>query len=180
LVKVVEGAAPASEEDSVAPEIEGGKSVATAAALGVVIPGGGEFYAGNTVKGAVVLAGVAAALTAGYLITDDDTLNVTRSAELPDCDTPNRCVYSVGSEFRVKETNNLAYGAAVAGAFWLYGLVDGIRSAKGYRPEPAMEPEGPMAEEQNGLDVSLEWLPRGGILYRANGDLELTLLRVRL
>ncbi len=175
LVRVVKAAAAApAEEDSLQFQVEGGKSVATAAALGVVIPGGGEFYAGNTVKGAVVLAGVAAALTAGYLITNEDTLDVTRSAQLPDCDTPNRCEYPVSSEFQVKETNNLVIGAAVAGAFWLYGLVDGIRSAKRYRPEQ------PTVEEQSGLGASLELLPRGGVVHRANGDLDLTLLKVRL
>ena len=174
LVRVVRATAPPTEGDSLQFQVEGGKSVATAAALGVVIPGGGEFYAGNAVKGAVVLAGVAAALTAGYLITNEDTLDVTRSAQLPDCDTPNRCVYPVSSEFQVKETNNLVIGAAVAGAFWLYGLVDGIRSAKRYRPER------PTAEEESGLGASLELFPRGGVVHRANGDLDLTLLKVRL
>ena len=168
----VERAPARAGEDSLAFQIEGGKSVGTAAALGVVIPGGGEFYAGNTVKGAVVLAGVAAALTAGYLITNDDTLGVTRSAQLPDCDTPNRCVYAVSSEFQVRETNSLVIGAAVAGAFWLYGLIDGVRSAKHYRLEqPALEEEGP--------GVSLELLPRDGVVYRANGELDVTLVKVR-
>ena len=163
--------APAGE-DSLAFQIEGGKSVGTAAALGVAIPGGGEFYAGNKVKGAVVLVGVAAALTAGYLITNDDTLGVTRRAQLPDCDTPDRCVYAVSSEFQVRETNRLVIGAAVAGAFWLYGLIDGIRSAKHYRLEqPALEEDGP--------GVSLELLPRDGVVYRADGALDVTLVKVR-
>ncbi len=174
LVRVVRATTTPTVEDSLQLQVEGGKSVGTAAALGVFIPGGGQFYVGNTVKGAVVLAGVAAALTAGFLITSEDTLNVTRSANLPDCDTPDRCVYQVTSEFQVKETNNLAIGAAVAGAFWLYGLVDGIRSAKRYRPEQ------PTAEEESRLGASLEVLPRGGVVRKANGDLDLTLLKVRL
>lgn len=172
-VRVVRAAA-VSEEDSAAFPVEGGKNVGTAAALGIVIPGGGEFYAGNKVKGAVVLAGVAAALTAGYLITSDDTLDVTRSAELADCDTPNRCVYPVTSQFRVKETNNLVIGAAAAGAFWLYGLVDGIRSAKHYRPDE------PVVKEEGVVGASLELLPRDGVVYKANGELDITVLKVRL
>jgi hypothetical protein len=168
---VGEGALAAG--DSLGVQVGGGKNVGTAAALGVVIPGGGEFYAGNKAKGAVVLAGVAAALTAGYLITNDDTLGVTRSAELADCDTPNRCVYPVTSQFRVEETNNLVIGAAVAGAFWLYGLIDGIRSAKHYRPEQ------PAVAEEDGPGASLEVLPRDGVVYRANGDLDITVLKVR-
>ncbi|MGD8698094.1 MAG: Ig-like domain-containing protein [Gemmatimonadales bacterium] len=174
LVRVLGPAAEPTEEDSLAFEVAGGKSVGTAAALGVVIPGGGEFYTGNTVKGAVVVAGVAAALTAGFLITNEDTLSVTRSTQLPDCDTPDRCVYQVTTTAAVKETNNLAIGAAVAGAFWLYGLVDGIRSAKRYRPEQ------PPSEAEDGQSASLELFPRGGAVYRTTGDLDLTLLRVRL
>jgi len=126
------------------------------------------------VKGAVVAAGVAAALTAGFLITSKDTLGVTHSAELPDCDTPNRCVYPVASEFQVKKTNNVVIGAAVAGVFWLYGLVDGIRSAKRYQPAQ------PMVEEENVSGVSLEILPRDGFARRPNGDVDLTVLKVRL
>lgn len=174
LVKVVRAAGALSEEDSLALEVSSGKNIATAAALGVVVPGGGEFYTGNTVKGAVVAAGVAAALTAGFLITSKDTLGVTRSAELPDCDTPNRCVYPVASEFQVKKTNNVVIGAAVAGVFWLYGLVDGIRSAKRYQPAQ------PMVEEENVSGVSLEILPRDGFARRPNGDVDLTVLKVRL
>lgn len=173
LVRVVR-AAGALSEDSLALDVSSGKNVATAAALGVVVPGGGEFYTGNTVKGAVVAAGVAAALTAGFLITNKDTLGVTRSAELPDCDTPNRCVYPVASEFQVKETNNLVIGAAVAGVFWVYGLVDGIRSAKRYQPEQ------PIFEEENVSGISLELLPRDGFVRRPNGDFDLIVLKVRL
>jgi hypothetical protein len=161
-------------EDSLQFQVEGGKSVGTAAALGVLIPGGGEFYVGNTVKGAVVLAGVAAALTAGFLIKSEETDSLSRSTQLPDCDTPNRCVYRVATTAWGTETNNLVIGAAAAGAFWLYGLVDGIRSAKRYHPEQ------PTAEEESRLGASLELLPRGGVVRKANGDLDLTLLKVRL
>ncbi len=174
LVRVIETAEFPTEEDSLALQLEGGKSVGTAAALGVLIPGGGEFYVGNTVKGVVVLAGAAAALTAGYLITTEDTLNVTRSSGLPDCDTPNRCVYDVTSEAEIEKTRSLVIGAAVAGAFWLYGLIDGIRTAKSYQPDQ------PFDEGQSERNFSLELAPPDGVRLRANGDVDLTILRVRL
>ena len=37
----------------------------TATVLSVVVPGGGQLYAGETVKGGLILVGVGAALTAG-------------------------------------------------------------------------------------------------------------------
>ena len=79
------------------------KEVITAAVLGVLIPGGGEFYVGNTAKGVVVLTGAAAALAAGYILTTEDTLSLARSSGLPDCDTPNRCIYDVTSEAEIEK-----------------------------------------------------------------------------
>jgi hypothetical protein len=174
LVRVVEAAGAPTTEDSLALQLEAGKSVGTAAVLGVLIPGGGEFYVGNTAKGVVVLTGAAAALVAGYFITSEDTLSVTRSSGLPDCDTPSRCIYDVTSEAEIEKTNGLAIGAAVAGAFWLYGLIDGIRAAKSTQPaQPFDEGEG----EQN---VSFQLAPPDGVRFRANGDVDVTILRVRL
>lgn len=45
------------------------RSATTAALLGVALPGGGEFYTGRPLRGAVVLGGTAAALIAGLTIT---------------------------------------------------------------------------------------------------------------
>ncbi len=174
LVRVVEAAEAPTEEDSLALQLEGGKSVATAAALGVLIPGGGEFYVGNTVKGVVVLAGAAGALAAGYLITTEDTLDVTRTTQQEDCDTPNTCINQTETTAEAEQTRSVVIGAAVAGAFWLYGLIDGIRSAKKYRPEQ------PLGEQQDQQGISLELAPPDGVRFRANGDVDLTIVRVRL
>lgn len=161
-------------EDSSTQIVVGGKSVETATALGVVIPGGGEFYVGNRVKGAVVLAGAAAALAAGYLITSKDTLALTRDAPLPDCDTPGRCVYDpVSTTAEIEERRNLIAGAAVAGAFWLYGLIDGIRSAKKTKPAT------PLDSETEPLALSFVVAPRNGIRLGRDGNVELTFVRVR-
>lgn len=163
---------PAAEDTS--EFVASRKSVATATALGVVVPGGGEFYVGSPVKGAVVLAGAAAALAAGYLITSQDTLALTREAPLPNCDTPGRCVYDpVSTRAEIEERRNIVVGAAVAGAFWLYGLVDGIRNAKKSRPPS------PSESATDPLGLSFDVAPRGGIRLDNDGGVELTLVRVR-
>ncbi|UCC72860.1 MAG: Ig-like domain-containing protein [Gemmatimonadota bacterium] len=154
----------------------GGKSVGTAAALGVAVPGGGEFYTGNTGKGVAILAGSAAALAAGYFITTEEVLSVSYDATAPgSCDpsegTP--CTYSVTRFEEVKETNNLVYGAAAAGALWLYGLVDGIRAAKNSQTLPAEE------QDPRSPGISLEILPADGVRYTALGEVELTFIRIR-
>jgi hypothetical protein len=169
------GTAAAEPEEMLETEVAGAKSVGTAAALGVVVPGGGEFYTGNTGKGAVVLAGSAAALAAGYFITSEEVLSVSYSATDPGTCAPegSPCTYDVIRSEEVKTTNNLIYGAAAAGALWLYGLIDGIRSAKQSQVAPA---EGP---DSGSPGVSLEIAPADGVRYTAFGELELTLIRIR-
>jgi hypothetical protein len=177
LVRVGVAGAEAEAEGGEIPETgaAGGKSVGTAAALGVVVPGGGEFYTGNTGKGAVVLAGSAAALAAGYFITSEEVLSVSYSATDPGTCAPEGtpCSFDVTRSEQVKTTNNLIYGAAAAGALWLYGLIDGIRSAKKSQVAPA--------EEQSGDNpgISLEIAPADGVRYTAFGEVELTLIRIR-
>ncbi|MGD2217888.1 MAG: Ig-like domain-containing protein [Gemmatimonadales bacterium] len=151
----------------------GGKSVGTAAALGVVVPGGGEFYTGNTGKGAAVLAGSAAALAAGYFITSEEVLSVSYSATDPGTCNAGSCTFDVTRSEEVKETNNLVYGAAAAGAIWIYGLIDGIRSARKSQVAPAEE------EGDASPGISLEVMPADGVHYTAFGELELTIIRIR-
>jgi len=154
-------------------EVAGGKSVGTAAALGVVVPGGGEFYAGKTAKGAIVLAGSAAAVAAGYFITSEEVLSVSYSASDPGTCEAGSCTFNVTRSEEVETTRNLVYGAAAAGALWLYGLIDGIRSARQSRVAPTGEP----ADADHG--VSLEVVPADGVRYTAHGELELTFIRIR-
>lgn len=146
-----------------------GKSVGTAAALGVVFPGGGEFYAGNRTKGIIVTAGAAAALAAGYLIKTEDPIGEPTFQVVGQC-TPSSC--EVLRVQQVEETRQLVIGAAVAGAFWLYGLVDGIRSAgRDRRPALREEAERPAA--------AVQLLPLDGVRHARGGGLDVTLVRVR-
>lgn len=171
----VAAAAAAQPEEALEAGAAGAKSVGTAAALGVVVPGGGEFYTGNTAKGAAVLAGSAAALAAGYFITSEEVLSVSYSATDPGSCAPegSPCTFDVTRSEEVETTNNLIYGAAAAGALWLYGLIDGIRSARQSQVAPA-ERQG-----DGGQGVSLEIVPADGVRYTAFGELELTLIRIR-
>ncbi len=172
LVRV--GAATRVEpEEMLEAEVAGAKSVGTAAALGVVVPGGGEFYTGNTGKGAAVLAGSAAALAAGYFITSEEILSVSYSATDPGTCDAGTCTFDVTRSEEAKETNNLVYGAAAAGAIWLYGLIDGIRSARQSRVAP------PAGEGDGEPDISLEIMPADGVRYTSYGELQLTFIRIR-
>jgi hypothetical protein len=153
----------------------GGKSAGTAAALGVVVPGGGEFYTGNTAKGAVILVGAAGALAAGYFITSEEVLAVSYApAGTPVCDTSGSpCGIDVEKTETVEETNKIVIGAAVAGALWLYGLIDGIRSAKKSQATPVEE------QEFQSPGLSLELAPADGIRYTAYGAVDITFIRIR-
>lgn len=175
-VRVVRAAAEAGAGDTAtrAAARRSGKSAGTAAALGFVVPGGGEFYSGNTAKGVVVLLGAAAGLTAGYLITRDEVLSTTLTpTATPNCDVQQSvCTIAVDKQTEVEETRQIVVGAAIAGAFWLYGLVDGIRSAK-------RAPVTTDAMGEPGSGLSLELIPADGLRVSVSGDAELTLLRIR-
>ncbi|UCF18904.1 MAG: Ig-like domain-containing protein [Gemmatimonadota bacterium] len=186
-VRVSEALARETEVDSLAAGVAGGKSAGTAAALGVLVPGGGEFYAGNTAKGVVVLVGAAAGLAAGYFITSeeitDQSFSPTGSAS---CDpTGSPCTFPASRTDTIETTRNIAIGAAVAGAFWLYGLIDGIRSAKSARPSSSSAPleEENEPGEQGGVDSStslrIEILPADGLRVTADGELELSVIRIK-
>ncbi len=62
-------AAPPPAPPPVSERSSSNLSATTAALLGVAVPGGGEFYVGRPLRGALVLGGSAAALAAGFLIT---------------------------------------------------------------------------------------------------------------
>jgi len=162
---------PVAADSLTAARRRGGKSVATAAALGVVLPGGGEFYAGNRTKGIIVVAGAAAALAAGYLIKTEDPIGdpVFVVPEGSTC-TPSSCDVSRVQE--IEETRQLIIGAAVAGAFWVYGLVDGILAAK--RTQRA-----PSSGEMTRRGMTIQVVPGDGIRVAGDGGLDMTLVRVR-
>ncbi len=168
VVRIV-AEATVTEADSV-PVIKT-KSVGTAAVLGI-FPGGGEFYVGNTVKGVIVLGGAAAALAAGFLITSEDTLSATRELLLPPGCSGSSCQYEVRTTAQVETTDYIIVGAAVAGAFWLYGLIDGIVTAKRSQIPTEMPSEG-------GAGLSLRIAPPDGIRVTRHGETEITFIRIR-
>ncbi|UCC83000.1 MAG: Ig-like domain-containing protein [Gemmatimonadota bacterium] len=181
LVRVA--VAAAAEPENREAEVAGAKSVGTAAALGVVVPGGGELYTGNTGKGLAVLAGSAAALAAGYFITTDEVIGSSYTADGTESCTLDPgtgaviCTYPVIRTDQVEETRQIVYGAVAAGALWLYGLIDGIRNAKKSQIPPAeAEAGGPVGGSPG---TTLELAPLDGIRYTASGELEVTLLRIR-
>ncbi len=159
-------------QDVLAEAEPGAKSPALAAALGI-FPGGGEFYVGNTVKGAVVLLGVGGALAAGYFITTEDTLSIDQTLGASTC-TGSSCTFDVNNEITLEESRSVIVGAAVAGAFWLYGFIDGIMTASSSgRPMD----DGQMDGEELGL--SIEIAPQDGIDFQANGDVDITFIRIK-
>lgn len=169
LVRVVVAAA-VTEVDSF--RVTPPKNVGTAAVLGI-FPGGGEFYVGNTTKGIVVLGGATAALAAGFLLSSEDTLSVMRELIATENCTQSACAYEVRTTAEVEEKDYVVVGVAVAGAFWLYGLVDGILAAKKSQRAAASE------QEPGGQGMSLEIAPPDGVRFGRHGEVELTFVRIR-
>jgi hypothetical protein len=149
-----------------------GKSVGTAAALGI-IPGGGELYVGNTAKGIAILVGSAAAIGVGVLLTSEDTSDVAFTATGPPSCSETSCSYPVDVNATINETNYVVVGAAVAGALWLYGLIDGMIAAKNSRVPPSPE------DMEGDPGLSLQVVPVDGIRVSRNGYTEITFLRVK-
>ena len=87
----------------------------TATLLSVVVPGGGQIYAGAPVTGGLLLIGAGAALAVGA------AASVAASEREPFFGCPAPCW-----EF---EPSQLRIGAGVAGALWLYGVVDAPAAA---------------------------------------------------
>jgi hypothetical protein len=162
-VSVVEATA---EEIAVA----NAKSPTTAAVLGIV-PGGGEFYTGNTTKGIVILAGSAVALAAGFLITSEDTLPSQPLLQESCADT--NCTLTLAAVSDVTTKSLAVAGIAVAGALWAYGLIDGIRTAK----KSQVTTSEPTLPGSQGLSFQL--LPADGVHVDRWGRVELTFVRVQ-
>lgn len=149
----------------------GGKSAATAALLGAVIPGAGEFYVGNHVKGAIVLLGATGALATGYLIQTRDTLGVTRTVS-EECQGT-ACQFQVRTFTREQTSRRILLGAATAAAFWAFGLVDGILSA-GSESSPSS-----VTTDGLGPGLSLQVAPPDGVVVQEDGAVDVTLIQAR-
>lgn len=83
-----------------------------ATALSVVIPGGGQIYAGQPVKGGLILIGTGTALATSVAVAKLD----------PYFGCPDPCW-----EF---DTTPLLVGAGIARAIWLYGVLDAPGAAQ--------------------------------------------------
>lgn len=163
-VRVREAAAGATGVDRSA------LSVNKAAALGVVVPGGGEFYTGNRTKGIIVAAGAVTSLVAGYLITTEDEIGEPTFTVIdPEQCTQTSCPVRVTRRF--EETRQVLIGAAVASAFWIYGLVDGIMTAR--RSQRATR-----GGDALGPGTALRLVPPDGLRASLDGEIEITLVRV--
>lgn len=167
----VVGAPSPPPDESSAP----GKSPVTAALLGGLVPGGGQFYAGKGLEGAVVLTATAGAVLAGYLISSQDTAYVRRVIT-ENCDAGPSCQFSVDPVVGIQERRHLALGAAIGGAFWLAGLVHGVLSARASDRPGGDTKESGVSGTEPGARVDL--MPVDG--WGLEGDrYEATLLRVR-
>lgn len=117
------------------------KSTATAVALGAIVPGGGQFYTGHGLKGALLFVGSVATAVAGFAVTTDDLSIV---GPVPPSCTPT-CTYDVTFE---KKRPAVIPTLIAAGGLWAYGIVDAALQAKatqearGPRPELRLFGEG--------------------------------------
>jgi hypothetical protein len=126
-----------------------GPSPAVAAALGLILPGAGEFYASRPVHGFLVLAGASGAAAAGYFVTrvDVDCRSVPVNGTCPPGDV-------LGED---RKRPYLTAGLATAAAITLLGAIDAALGAGNDRGRPAAD---------SPIDVG------------ADGRVRLTLLRI--
>lgn len=108
-------AAPASGQSM--EDARGGKSGSTAMAIAFFVPGGGHLYAGEPIRGTTML--VASTGIAAAALVMSNTINVDYTCEVRNClDESQNPDYAM-----------LGVGLGVAGAIWLYSLLDAPRAA---------------------------------------------------
>lgn len=91
----------------------------------VFLPGGGQIYAGETGKGIGLLVGHAAALGTAIAVWDHEK-TVTRTFAYPPGHVPPTYTQTV----RVPDHAPRTVALSVAGALWLYSLVDAAPAAR--------------------------------------------------
>jgi hypothetical protein len=104
------------------------KNGATATLFGLLVTGGGHFYAGEAGRGAAILGGAIASVVAGVALS-----------------TPGGCS---GYSCQEADTQPLAIGYSAALGLWLYGVIDAHRAAdrtnlarnSSYSHRPSLEP----------------------------------------
>lgn len=109
----------------------------------VVVPGWGQFYNDSPVKGAVITTGAVAGLAAvaAGLVLRQSSLQESREWDVGGDKRLDECpVVTAPCEARARELRDEADsrttiaigGAAVAGAFWLWGVIDAAVNAEDY------------------------------------------------
>lgn len=112
------------------------KSTTTAILLGILVPGGGQFYTGHGLKGALLFAGAVATAVTGFVVTSEDVGLVGPLP--PGCSGD--CTYTVNFE---KKRPAVIPTLIAAGGLWAYGVVDAALQAKATQeargPAPRLE-----------------------------------------
>ena len=111
------------------------KSTSTALVLGTVVPGGGQFYTGHGLKGALLFGGSVATTLAGFVVTSEDVRVVGPAP--PGCAL--NCTYDVTY---TRKRPAVVPALVAAGGLWAYGILDAVLQAKATQetrgPRPAM------------------------------------------
>lgn len=117
----------------------------TAALLGGIVPGGGQFYTRQPVKGLALLGGAGVSVLAALSITSEETILTGETC------SDGRCEYSViGRRHRPL----FWPGISAAASLWAYGLFDAVRHSR-----PARESDGASRGSELRLLGSAEILP---------------------
>ncbi|MGH7616900.1 MAG: hypothetical protein ACREPM_06700 [Gemmatimonadaceae bacterium] len=93
------------------------KNPATATAIAFFIPGGGHMYAGEPVRGIALLAATTG--IAAWAVTSSHTYHVDYTCKIRDC----------LDKSQDPNYQTLGVGLGVAGAVWLYSLIDASHAA---------------------------------------------------
>ena len=133
------------------------KGLTTAILLGSLVPGGGQFYTGQGLKGAVLFAGAVATTVVGFAVTTDEIL--LGDPVPPTC--VGTCTFPVTFQ---KKRPAVVPTLVAAGGLWLYGVIDAALAARA-------------TQEAAGPPPRVEWFARGEM--HTDGTLTVPVLRIR-
>jgi len=143
--------------------VRDGPSAGAAAALGVLVPGMGQFYTGRPIGGLMVLSVAGGAVAAGYLFSKVDVRCLTSVPSGQPC--PRDQVVS-----RRTERPYMLYGVGAAAAVGVIGAIEAFLDARGRGnvPRPAFSPSVARGPTLEGPSVTTR-----------TGRVELSVLRLR-
>lgn len=99
------------------------KSTTTAILVGTLVPGGGQFYTGQSLKGALLFAASVATTAIGFAVTSNE-VSLT-DPQPPECAVG--CTFVVTFE---KKRPAIVPTLIAAGGLWLYGVFDASQTAR--------------------------------------------------